>query len=125
MMLSLATAYGKNGLPLAFSSAYSRRYCSFSAWVISDRVLDELVVRLGLHPRRGRGAELGHEVDVRADQRRDRPRHEQHVDRVEARQRRPAELRAAAQEVAEVRADDRTGGRDVGGDDRGPVGALV
>src|SRR3954469_4661314 len=27
---SLATAYGKNGLPCAFSSAYSRRYSSFS-----------------------------------------------------------------------------------------------
>src|SRR4051812_612832 len=95
MMLSFATAYGKNGLPLALSCAYSRRYCSFSAWFISDPVLDELLVGLGLHPRRRRGAELGHEVDVSADQRRDQARHEQHVDRVEARQRRRPELRAA------------------------------
>ena len=30
MIESLATAYGKNGFPLAFSRAYSRRYASFS-----------------------------------------------------------------------------------------------
>src|SRR3954452_16097681 len=102
MMLSFATAYGKNGFPLDFRIAYSRRYCSFSAWFISHLVLDELPVQVGLHPRRCRGAELGDEVDVSADQRGDQAGHEQHVDRVEARQRGGAELRPAAQEVAEV-----------------------
>ena len=29
---SLATAYGKNGLPWFFRIEYSRRYCSFSCW---------------------------------------------------------------------------------------------
>ena len=29
---SLVTAYGKNGLPSAFRSAYSRRYSSFCPW---------------------------------------------------------------------------------------------
>ena len=37
--------------------------------------------------------------------------HEQHVDRVEARQRRRAELGAGAQEVGEVRADERAAAR--------------
>ena len=53
------------------------------------------------------------------------PGHEQHVDRVEARQRRRAELGAAAQEVRQVRADERAGAVDVHAHDRRPVGALV
>src|SRR5262245_48266586 len=55
---SLPTAYGKNGLPLAFSALYSRRYCSF--WRASIERSDPLLVGhgLGLHPRRCRGAEL-------------------------------------------------------------------
>src|SRR5579875_2251502 len=32
MTASLATAYGKNGLPSFFRMEYSRRYSSFSAW---------------------------------------------------------------------------------------------
>ena len=62
---------------------------------------------------------------MRADQRRDQAGHEQHVDGVEARQRRGVELRAAAHEVTEVGPGDRAGGGDVGGHDRRPVGALV
>src|SRR4051812_5034693 len=73
MMLSFATAYGKNGLPLDFSSAYSRRYSSFSRWFISDVLLAELGVDVGPHPRRCRGAELGDEVEMGADQRGDQP----------------------------------------------------
>src|SRR5215217_5519418 len=125
MMLSFATAYGKNGFPLAFRRAYSRRYCSFSAWFISHLVLDQLVVDLDLLPRRRRRPEPGHEVDVRADQRDDRAGHQQHVDGVEARQRGGAELRTTAQEVAEIGPDQRTGRGDVRGHDRRPVGALV
>src|SRR5437763_15614018 len=36
MIESLATAYGKNGLPAALCRAYSLRYCSFSRWFIED-----------------------------------------------------------------------------------------
>ena len=50
---------------------------------------------------------------------------EQHVDRIEARQRGGAEFRAAAQEVAQVGADQRAGAVDVHAHDRRPVGALV
>src|SRR3954447_22347982 len=107
MMLSFATAYGKNGLPLDFSSAYSRRYSSFSRWFISDVLLAELLVDVGPHPRRRRGAELGHEVEMGADQRGDQPGHEQHVDRVEARQGRGAEFGTTSQEVRQERADQR------------------
>src|SRR4051812_19930082 len=92
LMLSLATAYGKNGLPFAFSSAYSRRYSSFSRWFMSDLLLAELLVDVRAHPRRRGRAELGDQVQVRADQRRDQPGHEQHVDRVEPRQRGCAEV---------------------------------
>src|SRR3954452_17510609 len=86
MMLSLATAYGKNGLPFAFSSAYSRRYSSFSRWFISDLFLAELLVDVGPLPRRRGRAELGDEVEVGTDEPPDQPGHEQHVDRVEPRQ---------------------------------------
>src|SRR3954466_10589581 len=65
--LSLATAYGKNGLPLVFRIAYPRRYCSLSWWFMSDALLQERLVLLGLQPRRRGGAELGHEIEVRAD----------------------------------------------------------
>src|SRR3954462_6663538 len=64
MTLSLATAYGKNGLPFDFMSAYSRRYCAFSRGCISDGLLHRLLVGLGLHPRRCGGAKLGDEVQV-------------------------------------------------------------
>ena len=37
---SLATAYGKNGLPWAFRIAYSRRYSSFSRWFIALPLAD-------------------------------------------------------------------------------------
>src|SRR5664280_1045569 len=139
---SLATAYGKNGLPFDFRIAYSRRYSSFSRWFIAglrpsprgavrvgscglDLRLAQLWSRLRLLPR-GRGrAELGDQVQVRADQRRDRAGHEQHVDRVEARERRRAEFRAAAQEVAEVGPEQRAGAVDVHAHDRRPIGALV
>ena len=78
-----------------------------------------------LGPGRRGGAELDHQVQVGADQGDDRPRHQQHVDRVEAGQRRRPELGAGAQEVTQVGADDRAGAVDVDADDRGPVGALV
>src|SRR5215211_5261466 len=91
---SLATAYGKNGLPRDFRIEYSRRYASFSREFISDPVLLEALVAVGLQPRRRRGAELRDEVQVRADQRGVRTRDQQHVDRVEARQGRRTELGA-------------------------------
>ena len=34
---SLATAYGKNGLPSFFRIEYSRRYRSFSCWFMRAR----------------------------------------------------------------------------------------
>src|SRR5260221_8053421 len=93
---SLATAYGKNGWPSFFRTEYSRRYDSFSAlfkaWLLrshfrSFEVLDHRVLLLGLDPRRCGRPELRDEVDVRADQRDDQAGHEQHVDRIEPRQR--------------------------------------
>ena len=80
---------------------------------------------LGFDPGRRRGAELDDQVHVGADQGDDRPGHEQHVDRVEAREGRRPELRPGAEEVAQVGADDRAGAVDVDADDRGPEGALV
>ena len=53
------------------------------------------------------------------------PGDQQHVDRVEARERRGAEVRAAEQEVRQERSDERAAGVDVDTDDRGPVRALV
>src|ERR1700689_604113 len=117
MIESLATAYGKNGLPCAFSIEYSRRYSSFSRWFIASPsrsenhgrlvcapwalylCLAQLVALLGFRPRRRGGAELGDEVQVRAEQRGDQSWHEQHVDGIEARKRGGAEFRATAQEV--------------------------
>src|SRR5688500_12778887 len=95
---SFATAYGKNGLPCDFRTWYSRRYCSFSRAFMDclDLFLRELALLLGLEPRWGRGAELGHEVQVGADQRGDEAGDQQHVDRVEARKCGRPELRAAA-----------------------------
>src|SRR5947209_15969853 len=96
---------------------YSRRYRSFSRLFIADRRLSSAgarsldllfreVARLRRpDPRRGGRAELDDEVEVRADQGHDQPRDEQHVDRVEPAQRGGAELRAAAQEVRQVRAE--------------------
>src|SRR5688572_2539320 len=115
---SLATAYGKNGFPCDFRIEYSLRYASFSRAFTSDLVLVQALVAVGLQPRRGGGAELGDQVQVRADQGGDRARQQHHVDRVEARQRRRTELRAAAEEVRQVRADDRTRAVDVHAHDR-------
>ena len=60
-----------------------------------------------------------------SDQGDDQAGHEQHVDRVEAGQRRPSELGAATQEVGQVGADQRPGAGDVHAHHRGPEGALV
>src|SRR5215217_7440853 len=124
---SLATAYGKNGLPCDFRTWYSRRYFSFSRAFMAglDLFLGEVALLLGLQPRRGRGAELGDQVEVRADQRRDQAGHQQHVQRVEAADRGRPELRAAAEEVGEVGPDHRPRRVDVDGHDRGPERALV
>ena len=62
---------------------------------------------------------------MRADQRGDQPGHEHHVDRVEPRQGRRAEVGTSSQEVRQERADQRAGAVDVRGHDRRPVGALV
>jgi len=138
---SLATAYGKNGLPLAFRIEYSRRYCSFLPPVhewpprracrlsvahgLYTSCLVELGPLLGLEPRwRGR-AELRHEIQVSADQCGDQPRNDQHVNRVEAGEGGRAEFRSRSEEVAQVRADQRTGCGDVVCDDGRPVRALV
>src|SRR6202142_3295092 len=102
--LSLATAYGKNGLPSAFRTEYSRRYCSFSCWFTAGWVgsesldldfvhLGDLVVLLGhLQPRRRGDAELHDQVEMRADQGRDQARDQHHVDRIEPGERRRPEL---------------------------------
>src|SRR5829696_8840238 len=85
---SFATASGKNGLPAAFWMAYPRRYCSFSRWFTrSDLLAAQLVALLRLQPGRGGRAELRDEVEVGADQRDERARDQEHVDRVEARER--------------------------------------
>ena len=60
-----------------------------------------------------------------ADQRDQRAGDQQHVDRVEARQRGRPEFGAGSQEVAQVGADQRSGAVDVDAHDRRPVGALV
>src|SRR5215213_11247514 len=104
---SFAIAYGKNGLPWVFRIEYSRRYCSFSRASMRSDLLSQEVLLLGLEPGRGGGAELGHEVEVGADQGGDQTRNGEHVERVEPRDGRGAELRAHAQEVREVGADDR------------------
>ena len=91
-----------------------------------DLLLTEsLRLWVGAHPRWRRRPELDDEIEVGADQGDDRARHEQHVDRVEPRQGGADELRAGAEEVGEVGADDRARRGDVHGDDRRPVGALV
>src|SRR5215203_7420313 len=70
MMLSFAIAYGKNGLPWFLRIEYSRRYCSRSRAFIGrpppSDLLAEEVLLLGLEPRRRRGTELGHQVQVGA-----------------------------------------------------------
>ena len=60
-----------------------------------------------------------------ADQGDDQPGHQQHVDRVEARDRGGPDLRAGRGGSRRGRGRRRAGGGDVVGDDRGPVGALV
>jgi len=90
----------------------------------SQLFLEQLRLRLG----RSHGGAVVRASRRGTDGRRSSPRsarHEQHVDRVEARQRRGAELRATTQEIAQIGADQRTGAVDVDTDDRGPVGALV
>ena len=62
---------------------------------------------------------------MRADQRGDQARDEQHVERVEAADRGGPELRSGPQEVRQVGADDRPRGVDVHGHHGGPEGALV
>src|SRR5205085_11223438 len=113
MAPSLNTVYGKNGLPCPLKTWYSRRYCSCArAFTRSlpaprlDLFLRELARLLRLHPRRRGHAQLHDEVEMGADERRHQARNEQHVDRVEAADRGRPELRAAAQEVGEVRPDD-------------------
>ena len=60
-----------------------------------------------------------------ADQGDDRSRHQQHVDRVEARERGRAKLGPGPQEVAQIGPDHGSGAVDVDPDHRGPEGALV
>jgi len=62
---------------------------------------------------------------VGADQGDDRAWHQQHVNRVEARESGRAELRAGPQEIAQVGTEHRAGAVDVDADDRGPEGALI
>src|SRR5687768_4601483 len=113
---SLATAYGKNGLPWPFMIEYSRRYCSRSRlFTPASDLLGEQVLLLGLQPRRRRGAELRDQVEVSADQRDDQARDEEHVQRVEAADRGWPELRSRAQEVGQVGAHDRARGVQVHG----------
>src|SRR5215813_7793866 len=61
---SLATAYGKNGLPCAFRIEYSRRYCSFSCLFTSHALLAQRLVLFGLQPRRRGRPELGDQIQV-------------------------------------------------------------
>src|ERR1035437_6486215 len=115
---SLATAYGKNGLPSFFRIEYSRRYASFCAWFIPwpsrshfrrrVLVLEHRVLGIRLDPRGRSRTELGHEVDVHADQRGDRARDQHHVNRAEARPRGRAPIGAAAQKVRQERPDERS-----------------
>src|SRR5215218_9084699 len=111
---SFAIAYGKNGFPWFFKIEYSRRYCSRSrAFTSASELLGEQVLLLSLEPRRRGGAELGDEVQMSADERRDQAGDRKHVEGVEASDGGRAELGACAQEVGQVGSDDRTGGVDV------------
>jgi hypothetical protein len=62
---------------------------------------------------------------VQADQSEQAARKQEHVDRVEARERVRADLRPAAQQVREERADDRARAVDVDADDGRPVRGLI
>src|SRR5918911_1342729 len=103
-----------------------------AAWARTDesasggrrRLLAVAPGRLG-RPRRRGDAEADDEVEVEGDQPDDRPGQEQNVQRVEAAERVAADLRAAAQERREKRAEERRGAVDVDPDDGGPVGGLV
>src|SRR5688572_12770565 len=100
MMESFSTAYGKNGFPWDFRIWYSRRYCSLSRAFTSasDVFLLERLGQLCLQPWRSGGSQLHDQIQVDRDQRGDQDRDQQHVDRIEARQGRGAELRPGAQE---------------------------
>src|SRR3954468_16259936 len=107
---SCQSAYGKNALPVVFWYACSRRYPSRRSRAVrrgigtpsrvrsraSPRALhglagERLVVALAGPGRRGH-AQLHHEPHVQEDEREDAARDDEHVQRVEARQRLPAEL---------------------------------
>src|SRR5947208_14464494 len=60
-----------------------------------------------LRPRRRGHAEPHDEVEVQADQAEDRTRKQEHVDRVEADERRGPDLGAAAEEARQVRTQTR------------------
>src|SRR5256885_1315850 len=109
---------------------YSRRYCSFSrAFILearpSDLLAREVARLLRLQPRRCGGAELGDQVQVRAEEGGDEAGDEQHVDRVEAAQGGGPELGAARQEVGQVGADERARGGEGHAHDPGPERAAV
>src|SRR5437588_11774164 len=87
--------------------------------------LEHRVFWLRLDPGRRGGSELGDQVEVGADQRDDRAGDQEHVDRVEARQRGGAELRTGAEEVGQERPDERAGAADIDAYDRRPVAAPV
>src|SRR5439155_13062781 len=88
---SFTTAYGKNGFPWFFRIWYSRRYSSFSRLFIPSGALHAFLLeglgQLRFQPRRRGRPELGDEIDVDPDQGRDQDRDQEHVDRIEARER--------------------------------------
>src|SRR5215510_9397520 len=107
MIVSWSIAYGKNGFPRSLTSSLycwktrrrstTRGLATIASARARPRHADAAAVTpvaverpeagCRLRPRRRRDAEAHDEVQVQADQRRDRAGKQQHVDRVEPRQR--------------------------------------
>ena len=110
MIVSWSIAYGKNGFPRVLTSSL---YCLKTLRCSSRRVglpsaapapvRGRLVERAGsgrfLRPRRRRDAEPDDEIEVQPDQGDDRARKQQHVQRVEARQRVAVDVGPALEEL--------------------------
>ncbi len=89
------------------------------------RVAQRALARCLLRPGRRRDAEPDDEVKMEPDQRDDRARDHEHMNRVEPRQGVRVDVGAPLQELRDERPEKRRGAVDVDADDRCPVGRLV
>src|SRR3954471_14194973 len=125
MIVSCHIAYGKNGFPRSLTSSLycwkTRRRSTIRslatrvpprrrtrqtrpAAAIRRRFRERTRSGCFLRPRRGGDTEAHDEVQVQPDERGYRPRNQQHVDRVEARQCVAVDVRPALQELGYERA---------------------